>query len=81
LQTWQTPVSIPHFLTADKQGVWTSAAGVAVWHYSIEIPTAVSISFHAAKAALPANAVLSVRAGRASYTYRPRDLHRGELWS
>ena len=77
----QFAVSIPHRLTADKQGAWTTAAGVAVWRYSIEIPTAVSISFHAAKAALPANAVLSVRAGTTSYTYRPRDLHRGELWS
>src|SRR5665213_200064 len=77
----QFAVNIPHPLTSANHGAWSVAGGTALWRYSIQIPSAVSLSFHATRAALPADAVLTVRAGSILYNYRPRDLRHGELWS
>jgi lysyl endopeptidase len=77
----QFAVNIPHHLTVTADGAWSVTESTAVWRYSIQIPKAVSISFHATRAALPANAILSVRAGSTVYSYRPRELRNGQLWS
>jgi hypothetical protein len=47
----------------------------------VRVPTAVSLSFHAVHAKLPASAVLTVRGITATTVYRDKDLHRSELWS
>ena len=47
----------------------------------MQVPTAVSLSFHAMQVSLPADATLVVRGAQTTTTYRASDLHRGELWS
>ena len=73
------PLAHPASLTAS--GAWTVADGRAQWHYSAQVPGAVSLSFLATQVMLPADATLSVRAGTTLVRYRARDLHRGSLWS
>ncbi len=77
----QFAVSVPHKVSAAGGGRWTQAHGEAVWRYAVEVPTAVSLSFHAAPVALPAHAHLVVRGERTTASYGPQSLHRGELWS
>ena len=77
----QFAVPIPHAVSASSGGSWTTAGGQATWHYAIQVPTAVSLSFHATHSSLPESAVLIVRGAKTTTGYRARDFHRGELWS
>jgi hypothetical protein len=73
---------IPHTVNISKNGAWSGGASLTrVWSYSVQVPTAVSLSFHAWQAVFPPSAVLTVTGSKASVTYRARDLGRGELWS
>jgi lysyl endopeptidase len=74
-------VDIPHNVSSTRSGSWAVAAnGIATWHYTVRIPTAVSLSFHAA-VALPPHASLLVRDIRGMHVYHPSDIHHQELWS
>lgn len=53
-------VSVPHAVSTDDSGQWTRSGGVSTWRYSVRIPTAVSMSFHADRFELPPSAVLEV---------------------
>jgi hypothetical protein len=77
----QFAVFVPHAVSTSSGGTWSTANGRATWRYAVAIPTAVSLSFHASKSALPASAQLLVRGTRTTASYRARNLHRGELWS
>ena len=77
----QFAVPVPHAASTATSGSWSVAGGVATWHYALQVPTAVSLSFHAVGSALPASATLLVSGGQATTSYRAQDLHRGELWS
>jgi len=74
-------VDIPHQVTASTQGQWESSGATRRWTYSVQIPTAVSMSFHASRVRLPPSAVLTVSGGGFSATYRARDVNRGGLWA
>src|SRR5882762_3894893 len=77
----QFAVLIPHAASASSADGWSVAGGQATWRYAVQVPTAVSLSFHAIKSTLPASATLVVRGTSSTTSYRARDLHRGELWS
>src|ERR1700721_3008452 len=57
-------VDIPRVVDASQAGAgtWSVTRGVATWHYSVRVPTAVSLSFHAANIFLRATAQLKVLA-------------------
>lgn len=75
-------VDLPHPVSMADAGSWTQNGGLSTWTYSIRIPTAVSMSFHARRVNLPASAVLEVTAANGtSATYRARDIARSGLWS
>jgi hypothetical protein len=74
-------VDIPHRVSISADGEWSATAGARVWSFAVQVPTAVSLSFHASLAVLPSSAVLTVTGTRASVTYRARDIVRGGLWS
>ncbi|HLY53237.1 MAG TPA: hypothetical protein VKQ31_09535 [Steroidobacteraceae bacterium] len=65
--------------TADA-GSWSIEGDRAIWRYAVQVPTAVSLSFHALGASLPDSATLLVTGAGAAASYRASDL-RGELWS
>ena len=78
----QFAVPVPHSVSTTSGGTWSSTAdGVATWSYAVQVPTAVSLSFHAINSSLPASAVLVVRGAKSTTRYAASDLHRGELWS
>lgn len=77
----QFAVSVPHTASTASDGTWTIAGDTATWSYAVQIPTAVSLSFHAIHAAFPKNAILVVRGAKTQSSYRGSSLHRGELWS
>lgn len=77
----QFAVLVPHAASTTNAGSWSVAAGVATWNYAVRVPTAVSLSFHAANSSLPASAVLVVRGAKTTTSYRAGDVHQGELWS
>jgi hypothetical protein len=74
-------VNIPHAISSSAHGRWTRAGSTSTWTYDVQIPTAVSLSFHASHLALPPSAVLKVTAGSSRATYRAQDISRGGLWS
>ncbi|MFO1402816.1 MAG: hypothetical protein U1F11_10645 [Steroidobacteraceae bacterium] len=75
-------VEVPHPVSITEAGTWKQEGSRVRWTYSITIPTAVSLSFHAARAKLPADAVLTVTGGTGiSVSYRARDVARSGLWS
>ncbi|MGH8219038.1 MAG: hypothetical protein ACREUT_10810 [Steroidobacteraceae bacterium] len=75
-------IDIPHAVSVDHVGTWTSTASTKTWTYAIRIPTAVSMSFHASRASLPPGAVLTITgSGGAKTTYTARDISRGGLWT
>ena len=55
-------------------------SGSDTWTYSVRIPGAISMSFHASEVSLPADAVLTVTSGNTTTTYRARDINQGGLW-
>jgi hypothetical protein len=77
----QFAVLVPHTVSTTTGGSWSSAAGVATWKYAVQVPTAISLSFHATKSSLPPSAVLVVRGTSTTTSYKARNLHRGDLWS
>jgi hypothetical protein len=54
---------------------------MATWRYAARIPTAVSMSFHATRTILPADATLTVRSNATTVVYRARDLGSRDFWS
>jgi len=77
----QFAVPVPNAVSASTGGTWTTAGDRATWTYAVQVPTAVSLSFHATQSELPDSAILVVQGGSTTTSYRARDLHRGELWS
>src|ERR1700694_5645497 len=73
-------VNVPQQISASTEGQWTSSGATRIWNYSVQVPTAVSLSFHASHVVLPSSAVLTVTGGRATVVYRARDVSRGGLW-
>jgi hypothetical protein len=67
-------VDVPHVIDASQlaTGKWSLTRGVATWRYSMRIPTAVSLSFHATNISLPPSAQLKVLGGGRSYLYTAR---------
>src|SRR5579871_3928987 len=63
-------VDIPHLIDALRVGTWSRSGDTATWRYSVRIPTAVSLSFHATNSFLPPSAWLIVHAGGDNYVYR-----------
>lgn len=74
-------VEVPHAVSLTSHGEWSTSGGLSVWRYSLRIPTAVSMSFHARPVYFPNSAQLRVTAGGAVYVYGAKDVNRGELWS
>jgi hypothetical protein len=76
-------VDIPRAVDASQAGTgtWSVAHGVATWRYAVRVPTAVSLSFHAANIYLPPSAQLKVLAGESTNTYTAKDINRRQLWS
>ncbi|HXZ59347.1 MAG TPA: trypsin-like serine protease [Steroidobacteraceae bacterium] len=77
----QFAVPVPHTASTLSSGSWSVAGGEATWSYVVQVPTAVSLSFHALAPSLPEGATLLVSGGRTTTSYRASDLRRGELWS
>ena len=74
-------IELPHLVSSDQVGTWTSIPGGLRWSYSVRVPSAVSLSLHAAPVVLPAGATLTIRGPTASFTYTAQDVHQGQLWS
>jgi lysyl endopeptidase len=76
-------VDIPHVIDSSQAGTgtWSVTRGVATWHYSVRVPTAVSLSFHAANIFLPPSAQLKVLGGGSTYIYSAKDTNKRQLWS
>ncbi len=76
----QFAVPVPHSVSIKSGGAWTAEKGRAVWQYAVQVPSAVSMSFHAT-AAFPKGAMLTVRGARTTVAYAAADLHLGQIWS
>jgi len=76
-------VDIPHPIDSSQAGTgtWSVTRGAATWRYSVRVPTAVSLSFHATNIFLPSSAQLRVVAGGSTYTYSAKDINKRQLWS
>ncbi len=74
-------IQVPYSANLQANGGWMSSGGTRTWQWKVQVPGAVSLSFHAAHASLPAGASLAVSGGGRTYTYGPGSVHRGELWS
>ena len=77
----QFAVPVPHTASTASSGTWSVAGGQATWRYAVQVPTAVSLSFHALVASFPASATLLVSGGHSATSYGAGELRRGELWS
>jgi len=77
----QFAVPVAHRVSTATAGRWSVAGNRATWRYTVRVPGAVSMSFHASSVSLPAGATLSVRGVASAATYHDSDLHKGELWS
>lgn len=77
----QFAVSVPHAVSTSTGGTWSATGQLATWTYAARVPTAVSLSFHAAQSNLPEAATLVVRGTKNTTSYNARDVNRGELWS
>ena len=76
-------VDIPHPIDSSQAGTgaWSVTRGAATWRYSVRVPTAVSLSFHATNIFLPSSAQLKVVAGGSTYIYSGKDINKRQLWS
>ena len=75
-------VDVPYVASPDTQGQWTnSSAATSTWRHSLQIPGAVSMSFHASRLQMPVGSTLKVTIGGQDYLYSANDIRRGELWS
>ncbi len=77
----QFAVDVARRIDSETGGRWQLDQTSATWDYSIRIPTAVSMGFHASRLMLPADGTLTITAARQSFTYKGRDLRRTEFWS
>ena len=77
----QFAVSVPHTVSVGSNGSWSVSNGIATWRYTVRIPTAVSLSFHAINTRLPASAQLTVSGKSTTSVYSNADLHRGSIMS
>lgn len=77
----QFAVPVPHAASTTASGSWSVAGGQATWRYAVQVPSAVSLSFHALAPSLPESATLLVSGAETTTSYRAGDLRRGELWS
>lgn len=77
----QFAVPLPHTASTAASGIWSVAGGQATWRYAVQVPTAVSLSFHALVPSFPESAVLLVTGAHSATSYGASDLRRGELWS
>jgi hypothetical protein len=76
----QFAVNISHAVSTSAQGSWSNRGSLSTWVYSVRIPTAISMSFHAVGVVLPPSAVLSVSTARTTARYSARDVSRSGLW-
>jgi hypothetical protein len=76
----QFAVNVPHAVSTSAQGSWSTRGSLSTWVYSVRIPTAISVSFHAASVVLPPSAVLTVSTPRTTARYSARDVSRSGLW-
>jgi hypothetical protein len=74
-------VDVPFTASPDTRGEWSTTGATSTWRYSVQIPTAVSMSFHATGVQFPASATLRTTLNGVVYTYSARDIHQRELWS
>jgi hypothetical protein len=74
-------VDVARRIDSETSGNWVTDQSNATWTYSIQIPSAVSLAFHANLIRLPKNGVLTMSAAGQTYTYRASELRRSELWS
>jgi hypothetical protein len=75
-------VDVTHTVSTASAGTWSQSGTSSTWTYSIRIPTAVSMSFHASSLRLPPSAVLTVTGSDGVGTgYRAHDVARSGLWS
>jgi lysyl endopeptidase len=76
----QFAVNIRRAVSSAAQGSWKQKGGFSTWVYTVQIPTAISVSFHASAATLPPSAVLTVSADHHAVKYSARNVNRGGLW-
>jgi hypothetical protein len=77
----QFAVDVARRIDSESSGKWQTDGGNVVWDYSIRIPTAVSMAFHASRLLLPQQGTLTIAGGGQTFVYKGRDLHRAEFWS
>jgi hypothetical protein len=77
----QFAVNVAHAASPATSGTWIQTGDISTWQYAVQVPTAVSLSFHATPAVLPEGASLTVRSVSTTMTYGPRDLGHGNFWS
>jgi lysyl endopeptidase len=77
----QFAVDVPHAVSIQRSGDWSTAGGIRTWQYAVAVPEAVSLSFHAPRIHLPPSATLTVTSPATTTQYRAADLVDGSLWS
>jgi hypothetical protein len=77
----QFAVHVSHAASTTTKGSWSSEGDRAIWRYAVRIPTAVSMSFHAAPVHLPTGSSLTVRSSVTTISYPARELRKADLWS
>lgn len=73
-------VAVPHRAKVTDAG-GSSVGGRTRWTYSVRVPGAVSLSFHATPVMLPLGATVKVSGRFGSFTYTTSDVRQGHLWS
>lgn len=76
----QFAVNIRRAVSSASQGSWKQKGTVSTWVYTVQIPTAISMSFHASAATLPPSAVLTVSTDHHAIKYSARNVSRSGLW-
>jgi hypothetical protein len=77
----QFAVEVARRVDSESTGRWSTDGSGATWDYSLRIPTAVSMAFHASRLMLPAEGTLTVSGRGSSFTVHGRELRRSEFWS
>jgi lysyl endopeptidase len=77
----QFAVNVARRIDSESSGRWQIDQGNATWDYSIRIPSAVSMGFHASRLMLPKEGSLTITGGGQSFTYYGHDLRRADFWS
>src|SRR3984957_1890622 len=76
----QFAVNIRRAVSSASQGSWKQKGTVSTWVYTVQIPTAISMSFHPSAATLPPSAVLTVSTDHHAIKYSARNVSRSGLW-